>query len=116
MRCIHAHLRVEISQCEAVHEQRGNGRPIPALNIQEGPQVWNDAQHVRTIKPVRNLDRTQLGPIQMVHSISTYAYELELPASIRIHRVQPTFLLNHEDEDPSVGQEACCDKHVETID
>jgi len=36
--------------------------------------------------------------------VSPYAYELELPASIRIHRVQAVSLLDMVAEDPLVGQ------------
>ena len=36
--------------------------------------------------------------------MSPYAYELELPASIRIHREQPVSLLDPVVEDPLVGQ------------
>jgi hypothetical protein len=36
--------------------------------------------------------------------VSPYAYELELPASIRIHRVQPVLLLDPVSEDPLLGQ------------
>ena len=36
--------------------------------------------------------------------MTPYAYELELPASIRIHRVQPVSLLDVVVEDPVVGQ------------
>ena len=40
----------------------------------------------------------------MRKQVSPYAYELELPASIRIHRVQPVSLLDIVVEDPLVGQ------------
>jgi hypothetical protein len=36
--------------------------------------------------------------------VSPYAYEFELRASIRIHRVQPVSLLDEVVEDPLVGQ------------
>jgi len=36
--------------------------------------------------------------------VSPYTYKLELPASIRIHRVQPISLLDPVVEDPLEGQ------------
>jgi predicted GH43/DUF377 family glycosyl hydrolase len=36
--------------------------------------------------------------------VSPYAYELELPTSIRIHRVQPVSLLDPVVDDPLEGQ------------
>ena len=41
----------------------------------------------------------------MHKQVSPYAYELELPASIQIHRVQPVSLLDTVVEDPLVGQQ-----------
>ena len=40
----------------------------------------------------------------MVCRVSAYAYELELPAPIRIHRVQPVSLLEPVGNDPLDGQ------------
>jgi len=40
----------------------------------------------------------------VIRQISTYAYELALPASIRIHRVQPVSLLDPVVNDPLKGQ------------
>ena len=44
------------------------------------------------------------GTFSGTKQISPYAYELDLPASIRIHRVQPISLLEPVVEDPMVGQ------------
>jgi len=40
----------------------------------------------------------------MCRQVSPYAYELESPASIRIHRVQPVLILDMVVEVPIVGQ------------
>ena len=45
-----------------------------------------------------------MGPYNVLHRISPYGYELELPASIRIHRVQPVSLLDPVVDDPLGGQ------------
>jgi len=41
------------------------------------------------MRPTRKLDCKRLGPFTVVRRLSPHAYELEFPASIRIHRVQP---------------------------
>jgi len=46
------------------------------------------------MRPSLKLDSKWFGPFKVVRRISPYAYELELPASIRIHRVQPVSLLH----------------------
>ena len=45
-----------------------------------------------------------LGPYTILRVVSSHAYELELPADIRIHPVQPVSLLTAVDEDPYPGQ------------
>jgi len=100
MRQIHQHLRVEMRQSQALQEEGANRGQIPAPNIQEGSQVWLDARHVRSTRPTRMLNWKQLGPFTVVHRVSPYAYTLELPASIRIHPVQPVSLLDQVVNDP----------------
>jgi hypothetical protein len=46
----------------------------------------------------------RLGPFDERRQVSPDAYELNLPESIHIHRVQPVSLLNLVVEDPVVGQ------------
>ena len=45
-----------------------------------------------------------MGPFTVVHQISPYAYESELPRSIQIHRVQPVLRFDLVVDDPHVGQ------------
>jgi len=104
MQQIHEHLRVEMRRSQVVQEEDANRTRIPAPNIQEGTRVWLDARHIRTTRPTRKLDWKRLGSYKVVRRISPYAYELELPASIRIHRVQPVSLLDPVVDDPLVGQ------------
>jgi hypothetical protein len=89
---------------QAVQEEGANRFRLPARNIPEGTQVWLDARHSRTTRPTRKFNWKRLGPYTVVRRISPYAYELELPASIRIHPVQPVSLLDPVVDDPLVGQ------------
>ena len=104
MQQIHDHLRVEMRQSQVVQEEGANHRRIPPPNIQEGSQVWMDAWHIRTTRPTRKIDWKRLWPVTVVRRISTYGYEVEWPASIWIHRVQPVFLLHALVNDPLEGQ------------
>jgi predicted GH43/DUF377 family glycosyl hydrolase len=45
-----------------------------------------------------------MGPLRVGKQVSSYAYELELPASIQLHRVQPVSHLDLVAEDPLQGQ------------
>jgi hypothetical protein len=63
-----------------------------------------DARNVRTTGPTQKLDWKRLGPFRVRKQVSPYDYQLELPASIHIHRVQPVSLLDPVVEDPLDGQ------------
>jgi len=104
MQQIHEHLRVEMRRSQAVQGEGTNRTRIPAPNILEGTQVWLDAQHIRTTRPTRKVVWKRLGPYRVIRRISPYAYELELSASIQIHRVQPVSHLDPVTDDPLVGQ------------
>jgi hypothetical protein len=100
MQQVHEHLRVEMRRSQAIQEEGSNQRRIPAPNILVASNVWLDARNVRTTHPTRKLDWKCLGPFRVKRQVSPYAYELELPASIRIHWVQPVSLLDLVSEDP----------------
>jgi len=98
------HLRVEMRGRQAVQEEGANRARIPVPNILEGSKVWLDTRQVWTTMPTWTLDWKRLGPFMVVHRVSPYAYELELPASIRIRRVQPVSLLDGVVNDSLEGQ------------
>jgi len=106
MQQIHEHLQLEMRRSQAVQEEGANRAWIPAPNIPEVSQVWLDARNIRTTRPTRNLVWKRLGPFTVVRQISPYAYQLDLPASIPIHRVQPVSLLDPVVNDPLEGQRA----------
>ena len=100
MQQIHEHLQVEMRRSQAVQEEGANWTRIPSPNIQGGTHVWLDARHIRTTRPIRKLDWERLGPFKVFRRVSPYAYELELPASIRMHRVQLVSLVDPVVNDP----------------
>jgi hypothetical protein len=89
---------------QEVQEDAANLIRTPTPNIQEGTRVWVNTRHIRTTRPTRKLDWKRLGPYKVLRRISSYAYKLELPASIWIHRVQPVSLLDPVVDDPLMGQ------------
>jgi transposase InsO family protein len=104
MQQVHEHLQIEMRRSQAVQEEGANRERVPAPNIQFTFKVWLDARKVRTIRPTRKQDLKRLVPFQVTKQNSPYAYELELPESIRIHRVQPVSHLDPVVEDPLEGQ------------
>jgi hypothetical protein len=104
MRQIHEHLRVEMRRSQDIMEAGANRKRLPAPQIQQGTKVWLDARHVRTTRPSRKLDWKRLGPYTVIRRVSPYAYELELPQSLRIHPVHHVSLLDPVAEDHLPGQ------------
>jgi hypothetical protein len=104
MQQVHKHLRVEMTWSQAVQEEGANRGRIPAPNIQVRSKLWLDAHTVQTTRPTRKLNWKRLGPFRVQKQVFPYAYESELPASIRIHRVQPVSLLDPVAGDPLEGQ------------
>jgi len=104
MHQIHEHLRVEMRRSQDIMEEGANRRRLPAPQIQDGTEVWLDARHVRTVRPSRKLDWKRLGPYTIKRRVSPYAYELDLPRSLRIHPVHHVSLLDPVAGDPLPGQ------------
>ena len=57
----------------------------------EGDLVWLRADNVKTMRPTKKLDHRLLGPFRILARVSTHAYCLELPGSMKIH---PVFHVN----------------------
>ena len=77
-------------------------RPTP--KFEPGDQIWLDARHIKTTWPARKLDWKKLGPFPVKRAIGSHAYELEFPADIKVHPVQPISLLSPLAEDPLPSQ------------
>jgi hypothetical protein len=87
MQQVHDRSQVEMRRCQAIQEEGANRGRVPSPNIQVGSKVRLDAHNIRTTYPTRKLVCKRLGPFQVRKKVSQYAYELQLPASIQIHRV-----------------------------
>jgi hypothetical protein len=113
MEQVHEYLQVEMTRSQAVQEAGANQVRTPTPNIQVGSKVWVHARNIRTTWPTRKLDCKHLGPFQVQRQVSPSASGLNLPASIRIHRVQPVLLLDVVAEDFLVGQRVASPPSVE---
>lgn len=97
-------LRTEMTSAQARHEEQANRSRRPARRFREGQLVWLDSRNIRTLRPQKKLDWKNLGPFTVKRVISPYAYELDLPASMRIHPVFNVTLLRPASDDPVPGQ------------
>jgi len=62
--------------------------------------VWVDGRFWRTGCPSQKLENKHHGPYHVIQAIGTHAYELDLPDTVRKHRVFRVSLLHLAADDP----------------
>ncbi|QRW20440.1 Retrotransposable element Tf2 protein [Rhizoctonia solani] len=72
---------------------------IPEFSI--GKKVWLDGKNVDLRTNSNKLDPKRLGPFKVIEKISSHAYCLELPETLKIHNVFYVGLLSKSHESPS---------------
>ncbi|CCO35912.1 hypothetical protein BN14_10033 [Rhizoctonia solani AG-1 IB] len=71
----------------------------PKKDFKVGDKVWLVTTYIQTKRPTKKLDNKKAGPFTIVEKISSHAYRLELPATMRIHNVFHINLLSAFKED-----------------
>ncbi|KAF8750364.1 hypothetical protein RHS01_09467 [Rhizoctonia solani] len=77
----------------------GNKGIIPEYAI--GKKVWLDGKNMDLRTNSNKLDPKRLGPFKVLEKISSHAYRLELPETLKIHNVFYVGLLSKVYESPS---------------
>ncbi|QRW22121.1 Retrotransposable element Tf2 protein [Rhizoctonia solani] len=76
-----------------------NQGTVPEYSV--GEKVWLDGKNVELRTNSNKLDPKQLGPFKIVEKISSHAYRLELPETLKIHDVFYVGLLSKSHKSPS---------------
>ncbi|KAF9692926.1 hypothetical protein EKO04_009137 [Ascochyta lentis] len=88
LREVTEYIRGEMIWAQALQQEYANRKRSPAPAYNAGDKVWLDARNIRTQRASKKLDWKNLGPYKIIKKVSSHAYRLELPPSMKIH---PTF-------------------------
>ena len=103
MKKILEHCQDEMSYAQAKYAEHADNHREPAPNYQPGDMVFLDSRNLRTQRPSRKLDFKKQGKFKIIRQVSPYAYELDLPTTMRIHPVFHTSLLSPAGDNPLPG-------------
>ena len=77
---------------------------MPTLKLEVGHEVWLLYKYIKTTRPSIKLDFKYLEKFKIIKKISSYAYKLKLPTSIKLHPVFHISLLKPVATDPLLEQ------------
>ncbi|QRW26428.1 Transposon Tf2-7 polyprotein [Rhizoctonia solani] len=72
---------------------------IPKYTV--GKKVWLDGKNVELRTNSNKLDPKRLGPFKVLEKVSSHAYRLKLPETLKIHNVFYVGLLSKSHKSPS---------------
>jgi integrase-like protein len=89
-----------LAQTQMENNINAHRRPI---DFQEGDKVYVSTKPWRTQRPSRKLDHQMAGPFPITRKVHN-SYKVDLPASIKVHKVIPPDRLRKDPNDPLPGQ------------
>ena len=90
--------------CQIVQSKQANHRRLATPRLEVRSQVWLLQKNIRTTRPSAKLDYKRLGPFTIKKRLSSHAYELALPDTMKVHPVFHVSLLEPIVTDPIPGQ------------
>lgn len=100
----HDHLRAEMLFAQDKHEQHANATRASAPRLALRSRVWLSTKNIKTFRPYKKLYHKRLGPFTIDQVVSSHAYRLVFPASMKSHPGFHVSLLEPASEEPVEGQ------------
>ena len=101
---LNSYLRSEMVWAQATYSKQADKHRTPAPKFEVGDEVWLTCRNLKTTRPSTKLDYKCLGKFKIIKKVSSHAYKLELPVSIKIHPVFHVSLLELAATNPLLGQ------------
>ncbi|SPC67775.1 related to Gag-pol polyprotein [Ustilago sp. UG-2017b] len=84
---LHEYVRGELDKANSQSAGQFDKHHLPSPQFQPGDRVWLSADNICSLRPTKKLDYCRLGPFPISEVISSHAYCLQLPPSMKIHNV-----------------------------
>ncbi|KAI0992596.1 hypothetical protein K3495_g15589 [Podosphaera aphanis] len=104
LKSLESFIKAEIRYAQEVAAENSNLSRLPPPVFREGERVWLLRKNIATTRPSNKLDHKKLGPFKILKKISSHAYKLKLPPTMRVHPVFHVSLLEPTSKDPLPGQ------------
>ena len=93
-----------MAYAQGVQAEQADKDRKPAPLYQIGDEVWLLRRHIQTTRPSSKLDFKRFGRFKIIQKISSHAYKLDLPASMKCHTIFHVSLLEPTASNPLKGQ------------
>ena len=104
MKELHTTMKMHLEQAQLCYKEIADVRRKKHPNFQVGDKVWLLRRDIKINLPCDKLDYWRIGPSRIEKQINTVAYRLELAASMKIHLVFHTSLLEIYHESIILGR------------
>jgi len=99
LQTINEDLQANLRHSQAAYTASANAHRLPAPPLQVGDLVFLDRRNIKTSRPSNKLDHKKLGPFKIKRIINPVAFELQLPATMKVHPVFHVSLLQPRTKD-----------------